>query len=159
MDIKLAKTNIRKQVGGNLLTSILSMGRALAPTIGKTLGLSALAGLARDGASQLVKKISGGSVLMDFASELNKRVDNRRRPRSNQLADRILASAYGRQRGGFLITLNTIGQLMPYEDLLSTKQKWDLLSAIKTGSDFHINQLKHRWVAALELFLHPLVFH
>ena len=159
MDIKLAKTNIRKQVGGNLLTSILSMGRALAPTIGKTLGLSALAGLASEGAGQLVKKISGSNVLMDFASELNKRVDNRRRPRSNQLADRILASAYGRQRGGFLITLNAIGQLMPYEDLLSTKQKWDLLSAIKTGSDFHINQLKHRWVAALELFLRPLVFH
>ena len=27
MDIKLAKTNIRKQVGGNLLTSILALGR------------------------------------------------------------------------------------------------------------------------------------
>lgn len=51
MDIKLAKTNIRKQVGGSLLTSILSMGRALAPTLGKTLGLSALAGLASEGAS------------------------------------------------------------------------------------------------------------
>ena len=122
MDIKLVKTSIRKQMGGNLLTSILSMGRALAPTIGKTLGLSALAGLASEGASQLVKKISGGNVLMDFASELNKRVDNRRRPRSNQLADRILASAYGRQRGGFLITLNAIGELMPCEDLLSTKK-------------------------------------
>ena len=94
MDIKLAKTNIRKQMGGNLLTSILSTGRALAPTIGKTLGLSALAGLASEGASQLVKQISGGNVLMDFASELNKRVHNRRRPRSNKLADRILASAY-----------------------------------------------------------------
>ncbi|CAH3192362.1 unnamed protein product [Porites evermanni] len=102
------------------------MDRALAPTISKTLGLSALAGLASEGASQLVKKISG---------------------------------AYGRQRGGFLITLNAIGQLMPYEDLLSTKQKRDLLSAIKTGSDFHINQLKHRWVVALGLFSHPLVFH
>ena len=43
MDIKLAKTNIRKQVGGSLLTSILTLGRTLAPTIGKTLGLSALA--------------------------------------------------------------------------------------------------------------------
>lgn len=82
MDIKLAKTNIRKQVVGNLLTSILSMGRALAPTVGKTLGLSALAGLASEGASQLVKKISGGNVLMDFASELNKRVDSRGRPKS-----------------------------------------------------------------------------
>ena len=67
MDIKLAKTNIRKQVGGSysLLTSILSMGRALAPTIGKTLGLSALAGLASEGASQLVKTISGGNLLRD----------------------------------------------------------------------------------------------
>ena len=29
MDIKLAKTNIRKQVGGSLLTTNLSLGRAL----------------------------------------------------------------------------------------------------------------------------------
>ena len=63
MDIKLAKTNIRKQVGGSLLTSILTLGRTLAPTIGKTLGLSALAGLASEGASQVVKKISGGFLI------------------------------------------------------------------------------------------------
>ena len=66
VDIKLAKTNIRKQVGGSLLTSILSMGRALAPTLGNTLGLSALAGLASDGVSQLVKKISGGNLMSDM---------------------------------------------------------------------------------------------
>lgn len=65
MDIKLAKTNIRKQVRGTLLTSILSMGRALAPTLGKTLGLAALGGLASEGASQLVKKISRGNILRD----------------------------------------------------------------------------------------------
>ena len=51
--------NIRKQVGGSLLTSILTLGRTLAPTLGKTLGLSALAGLASEGASQVVKKIAG----------------------------------------------------------------------------------------------------
>ena len=62
MDIKLAKTNIRKQVGGSLLTSILTLGRTLAPTIGKTLGLSALAGLASEGASQVVKKILGNGI-------------------------------------------------------------------------------------------------
>ena len=62
MDIKLAKTNIRKQVGGSLLTSILTLGRTLAPTLGKTLGLSALAGLASEGASQVVKKISGNGI-------------------------------------------------------------------------------------------------
>ena len=62
MDIKLAKTNIRKQVGGSLLTSILTLGRTLAPTLGKTLGLSALAGLVSEGASQIVKKISGNGI-------------------------------------------------------------------------------------------------
>ena len=62
MDIKLAKTNIRKQVGGSLLTSILTLGRTLTPTLGKTLGLSALAGLASEGASQVVKKISGNGI-------------------------------------------------------------------------------------------------
>ena len=62
MDIKLAKTNIRKQVGGSLLTWILTLGRTLAPTLGKTLGLSALAGLASEGASQVVKKIAGKGV-------------------------------------------------------------------------------------------------
>ena len=50
MDIKLAKTNIRKQVGGSLLTAILSLGRAFAPTLDKTLGLPALVGLASEGA-------------------------------------------------------------------------------------------------------------
>ena len=61
MDIKLSKTNIRKQVGGSLLTSALALGRAFGPTIAKTLGLSALAGLASEGASE-VKKISGNGV-------------------------------------------------------------------------------------------------
>ena len=58
--IILAKTNIRKQVGGSLLTANLSLGRAFAPTLGKTLGLSALVGLTNVGAGQLDKKISGG---------------------------------------------------------------------------------------------------
>ena len=62
MDIKLSKTNIRKQVGGSLLTSILTLGRTLAPTLGKTLGLSALAGLASEGASQIAKKIAGKGI-------------------------------------------------------------------------------------------------
>ena len=59
MDIKLAKTNIRKQVGGSLLSTILNLARTFAPTIAKTIGLSALAGAAGEGASQIVKKISG----------------------------------------------------------------------------------------------------
>ena len=62
MDIKLAKTNIRKQVGGSLLSTVLSLGKTFAPTLAKTLGLSALAGAASEGASQIVKKISGKGV-------------------------------------------------------------------------------------------------
>ena len=62
MDIKLAKTNIRKQAGGSLLSIVLTLERTFGPTIAKTLGLSALAGAASEGASQIVKKISGKGV-------------------------------------------------------------------------------------------------
>ena len=62
MDIKLSKTNTRKQVGGSLLTSILSLGRVIGPTIAKTMGLAALAGATSTGASQIVKKIAGKGV-------------------------------------------------------------------------------------------------
>jgi len=72
MDIKLANSNIRKQVGGNLLTSILSLGRTFAPTIAKTLGLSALAGLASEGASQVVEKITGRDQTGGFLIPQNK---------------------------------------------------------------------------------------
>ena len=62
MHIKLSKSNIRKQVGGSLLSTVLTLGRSFGPTIAKTLGLSALGGLASEGASQIVKKISGKGV-------------------------------------------------------------------------------------------------
>ena len=62
MYIKLSKTNIRKQVGGSLLTSVLSMARMFGPTIAKTLGLSALAEAAGAAGSQVVKKIAGNGV-------------------------------------------------------------------------------------------------
>lgn len=41
----------------------MSLGRFLASTLGKTVGLSALAGLASEGACQIVKKISGVQVV------------------------------------------------------------------------------------------------
>ena len=59
---KGSKTNIRKQVGGSLLSTVLTLGRSFAPTIAKTLGLSSFGGLASEGASQLVKAISGKGV-------------------------------------------------------------------------------------------------
>ena len=108
MDIKLAKTNIRNQVGGSLLTSILTLGRAFAPTIAKTLGLSALGGLASEGASQIVKAISGKGV----------------------------------QTGGFLIPQAKIDKLIEFKDLLSMKQKRDILNALQSGSGVHIKPTK-----------------
>ena len=62
MEVKLSKTNIRKQVGGSLLSTVLSLGKTFAPTIAQTLGLSALAGAVSEGASQIVKKISGKGI-------------------------------------------------------------------------------------------------
>ena len=126
MDIKLAKTNIRKQVGGSLLTSILSMGRALAPTLGKTLSLSSLAGLASEGASQLVKKISGGNLASDmvtFTRKLQKQIT-------------------GGQVGGFFIPQNKIKQLIVCKYLLSAKQKQNILNALQTSSGVHIKPTK-----------------
>ena len=60
--IKISRANIRKQTREGIFSSLLPVIRTAAPTIGKTLGLSALAGLASEGASQLVKKITGGQV-------------------------------------------------------------------------------------------------
>ena len=60
---KISRANIRKHTGKGILSSLLPVIRTAAPTIGKTLGLSALAGLASEGASQIVKKITGGHAL------------------------------------------------------------------------------------------------
>ena len=63
MDIKLAKTNIRKQVGGSLLSTVLSLGMRALPAIGNTLGLSALGGLAEAGAKKLIGSGQKGGAL------------------------------------------------------------------------------------------------
>ena len=62
MKIKLSKSNIRKQEGSGIFSSLLPVIKSVAPTIGKTLGLSALAGAASEGASQIIKKITGGQL-------------------------------------------------------------------------------------------------
>lgn len=63
VEIKISKTQVRKVMreGGSLWSAIIPLARSLAPSLAKTLGLSALAGLASEGASQVVKKISGKS--------------------------------------------------------------------------------------------------
>ena len=62
VQIKISKANVRKQTGSGIFTSLLPVLRNVAPTIGKTVGLSALAGLASEGASQIIKKITGGQI-------------------------------------------------------------------------------------------------
>ena len=118
MDIKLPKTNIRKQVGGSILTSALSLARAFGPTIAKTLGLSALAGLASEGASQVVKKISGngtqkGGFLIP-QNKIDKLIANKHLLTAKQKRDILDALQSGsgvvikptiKQSGGFLGTL------------------------------------------------------
>ena len=118
MDIKLPKTNIRKQVGGSILTSALSLASAFGPTIAKTLGLSALAGLASEGASQVVKKISGrGAQKGGFLrpqNEIDKLIANKHLLTAKQKRDILNALQSGsgvvikptiKQSGGFLGTL------------------------------------------------------
>ena len=62
MQIKLSKSNIRKQEGSGIFSSLMPVLKSVAPTIGKTLGLSALAGAASEGASEIIKRINGGQL-------------------------------------------------------------------------------------------------
>ena len=62
MQIKISKANIRKQDGSGIFSSLMPLLKTVAPTIGKTLGLSAFAGAASEGASQIIKKITGGQI-------------------------------------------------------------------------------------------------
>ena len=115
MDIKLAKTNIRKQVGGSLLSTVLTLGRSFAPTIAKTLGLSALGGLASEGASQLVKAISGKGQKGGNMQPLSP---------------------------AMMIPFNAINKLMPYLNMFTTKQQRDIMNAVQTGSGVRIKPTK-----------------
>ena len=56
MVITISKYNIRKQSGSGIFSAVMPLLNTVAPTIGKTLGLSALAGAASEGASQIIKK-------------------------------------------------------------------------------------------------------
>lgn len=119
-DIKISKTQIRKSIryGGSLFTSLLSLGRAFAPTIAKTLGLSALSGLASEGASQVVKAISGKGIqtggflipqnkidqLIQYKHLLTKK-QKEQILNSLQSGGKIFVKPTKKQSGGFLGTL------------------------------------------------------
>ena len=144
MDIKLSKTNISKQVGGSLLTSALALGRAFGPTIAKTLGLAALAGAASQGASQVVKKISGNGVqkggFLIPQNKIDKLIANKHLLTKKQKEQILAALQSGSgviikptktQSGGFLGTLlSSIGIPM-------------VLKAL-TGRGLHVEQSRPR---------------
>ena len=114
MDIKLAKMNIRKQVGGSLLSTVLSLGMRALPAIGKTLGLSALGGLAEAGAKKLIGsgQQTGGFLIPQ--DKINKLIEYKHLLSTKQKQDILNALQSGSgvrikptktQSGGFLGTL------------------------------------------------------
>ena len=66
--------------GGSLFSALIPIAKSMAPTLAKTLGLSALAGSASEGASQVVKKISGQGQTGGFLitpNNIQKLIDNK----------------------------------------------------------------------------------
>ena len=119
VEIKISKTQIRKVVkqGGSLFSAIIPLARSLAPTLAKTLGLSALAGLASEGASQVVKKISGSGQVGGFLipqNKIQKLIENKHLLTNKQKQDILTALQSGgqvvvkpskKQSGGLLGTM------------------------------------------------------
>ena len=115
--IKVLKSQAQK-VGGSLFSALFPLARSAAPMLAKTLGLSALAGLASEGASQVVKKISGSG---------------QRASRRPQRAEQV---------GGFLIPQDKIQKLIDNKHLLTNKQKEQILSALQSGGQVVVKPTK-----------------
>ena len=116
-EIKVLKSQAQK-VGGSFVSALFPLARSLAPTLAKTLGLSALAGLASEGASQVVKKISGkGTMTGGFLipqDKIQKLIDNKHLLTNKQKQDILTALQSGgqvvvkpskKQSGGLLGTM------------------------------------------------------
>ena len=136
MEIKIAKSNIRKQVqvGGSLWSSAFRM---FGPTIGKTLGLSALAGLASEGASQVVKAITGKGSFNSAGAG----------------APRLGKPRPPRQYGGFLVPKDNVSQLLNILNLLTKGQKNDIMRALQTGDDLFIKPTEKQTGGAIGTIL------
>ena len=107
-EIKVSKSQAQK-VGGSLFSALFPLARSAAPMLAKTLGLSALAGLASEGASQVVKKISGsgqramtGGFLIP-QDKIQKLIDNKHLLTSKQ-KEQILSAL---QSGGQVVVKPT----------------------------------------------------
>ena len=103
VEIKISKSQIRKVMkqGGSRFSAIIPLARSLAPTLAKTLGLSALAGLASEGASQVAKKISGkGAMTGGFLipqDKIQKLIDNKHLLTNKQKQEILTALQSGGQ--------------------------------------------------------------
>ena len=118
VEIKISKTQIRKVLrqGGSLFAAI-PLARSVAPTLAKTLGLSALAGLASEVASQVIKKVSGSGQTGGFLipqDKIQKLIDykhlltNSQKQQilnSLQSGGKIIVKPTPKQSGGALGTL------------------------------------------------------
>jgi len=120
MQITISKNNIRKQTGSRIFSAVLPALRAVAPALGKTLGLSALAGAASEGASQLIKKISGRGM-SEGASQLIKKISGR--------------GVSGGQI--FRVPNDKLYMLAQMSNLLTPNQKRDLAEAHQMMSDMN----------------------
>ena len=120
VELRISKTQIRKVMkqGGSLFSAVVPLARTLAPTLAKTLGLSALAGLASEGASQVAKKISGqGAMTGGFLipqDKIQKLIDNKHLLTNKQKQEILAALQSGgqvvvkpsaKQAGGMLGTI------------------------------------------------------
>ena len=119
VELRISKTQIRKvtRQGGSLFSAVVPLARTLAPTLAKTLGLSALAGLASEAASQVAKKISGKGVTGGFLipqDKIQKLIDNKHLLTNKQKQEILAALQSGgqvvvkpsaKQSGGMLGTI------------------------------------------------------
>ena len=105
VEIKVSKSQAQK-VGGSLFSALFPLARSAAPMLAKTLGLSALAGLASEGASQVVKKISGSGQVRGFLipqDKIQKLIDNKHLL-TNKQKEQILSAL---QSGGQVVVKPT----------------------------------------------------
>ena len=108
---------MRGRDGGSLFSAVVPLARTLAPTLAKTLGLSALAGLASEGASQVAKKISGNGMKGGFLipqDKIQKLLDNKHlltKKQKEQISaalqsgGQVVVKPSAKQSGGMLGTI------------------------------------------------------
>ena len=113
-DLKISKTQISHlvQEGGALWSSLLNMGTRMLPYATKAV-------------SKVVPSLATGAL--QALGSLG--------------VDKIFGNGISRT-GGFLIPQNKINQLIQYKDLLTKKQKEDIVSALHTGGQLVVKPTK-----------------